>query len=363
MNAVNFESVLHKPGWYREEGPEQQVVYSSRARLSRNLSGYFFPHKLNDKELQEVQENIKSAFKAVKLKNEDPQNLTIKVLDQLPVVERRKLIEKHFVSQNYSLEKERLVVFDTNDSIAATVNQKDHLRIAAFTGGLSIQKAYEKVNAIDRQLEKQLDFAVSLDRGYLSSDLKNCGTGLQVSVLLHLPALKYSSVLERAFRRAMDAGLEVKGFTGDEDGSLGSLYQLYNPVAIGENEKDIVEKLARIASQLVDYEQKAREEMKRHRKVELEDIVYRAYGTLKYCRLLQEKEAINLLSDVRLGVALGWIDIPIQIVNALLVLVGKAHLQQIAGHEKLEESSQQIKSLRARLVQHALSAYKEDANV
>src|SRR6056297_347490 len=359
MNAVNFQTILEHPGWYSERGPEQAVVYSSRARLSRNLSGYFFPHKLNDKELQEVQENIRKAFRGVHVDDE----LTMKVLESLPVVERRKLIEKHFVSQNYSLEKERVVVFDRKDSIAATVNSKDHLRLAAFTGGLSIQRAYEKVNAIDRQLEKQLDFAVSLDKGYLSSNLKNCGTGLQVSVLMHLPALKYSSVLERAFRKAMDAGLEVKGFTGDEDGSLGSLYQLYNPVSIGENEKDIVEKLARIASQLVDYEQKAREEMKRHRRVELEDIVYRAYGTLTNCRLLQEKEAINLLSDVRLGVALGWIEVPIQIMNALLVLVGKAHLQQIVGHEQQDESSQHIKSLRARLVQHALSAYKEDADV
>ncbi len=359
MNAVNFESILKHPGWYSEQGPQQTVVYSSRARVSRNLSGYYFPHKLNDKELNEVQESIKNAFGSVKVKNE----LTVKILEEMPVLERRKLIEKHFVTQNYSLEKNHLVVFDNQDSVAATVNQKDHLRVAAFTAGLSIQRAYETVNAIDRQLEKQLDFAVSLDKGYLSSNLKNCGTGLQVSVLLHLPALKYSSVLERAFRKAMDAGLEVKGFTGDEDGSLGSLYQLYNPVSIGENEKDIVEKLARIASQLVDYEQKAREEMKRHRKIELEDIVYRAYGTLNYCRLLQEKEAINLLSDVRLGVALGWIKVPIQIINALLVLVGKAHLQQIAGYEKLEESSQQIKRIRARLVQHALSAYKEDADV
>ncbi|MFO7730138.1 MAG: hypothetical protein R6V86_05175 [Spirochaetia bacterium] len=359
MNAVNFQTILEHPGWYSEAGPDQQVVFSSRARLSRNLSGYFFPHKLNDKELQEVQENIGNAFKSIRL----DEHFTVKVLEDLPVLERRKLIEKHFVSQNYSLEKRKLVIFDQNDSVAATVNQTDHLQLAAFTGGLSIQRAYEKVSALERRLEKQLNFAVSLDRGYLSSDLKNCGTGLQVSVLLHLPALKYSSVLERAFRRVMDAGLEVRGFTGDDDGSLGSLYQVFNPVAIGENEKDIVEKLARIASQLVDYEQKARDEMKRHRRIELEDIVYRAYGTLTNCRLLQEKEAINLLSDVRLGVALGWIEVPIQIMNALLVLVGKAHLQQITGNEQQDESSQHIKSLRARLVQHALSAYKEEADV
>src|SRR6056297_3852543 len=126
MNAVNFQAILDHPGWYSEEGPDQQVVYSSRARLSRNLSGYFFPHKLNDKELQEVQENIRKAFRGVHVDDE----LTMKVLESLPVVERRKLIEKHFVSQNYSLEKRKLVIFVHNDSVAATVNQPDHLQLA-----------------------------------------------------------------------------------------------------------------------------------------------------------------------------------------------------------------------------------------
>lgn len=345
-----FQKFLQEKAWYTETGPQQDVICSSRARLSRNLSGFFFPYKLSEKELQDVQSSLELAFQ--RIRNRD--DLVLLPLEQLSVIDRRKLIEKRFISQEYSLEKERIVVFDHDNSTAVVVNDQDHLRIAAFAGGFDLAKAYERAGSIEHELEQQLDFAVSLDRGYLSADIKNCGTGLRASVMLHLPGLEYSGLLDRSFKKVMDAGYEVKGFTGEDDGSMGSLYELYNPVSIGESEKELLEKLAHIASQLVDYERRAREEMKRHRRLDLEDIVYRAWGTLSHCRLLEEKEALRMLSNVRLGAALGMLDVPLGMVQRLVVLVGKAHIQHMIHRDNMEETSQQIKLVRANLVKHAL---------
>lgn len=345
-----IQSLLENKGWYTESGPDADVVCSSRTRLSRNLSGFSFPDKLSEKELSEVQSRIDTAFGKI----DSRKGLHISPLEKLTPIQRRQLIEKHFVSQNYSLNKDKLVVYDRENSLSAVVNEEDHLRLAGFAGGLDLKKAYERVNKIERELEQYLDFAVSLDKGYLSADIKNCGTGLQASVLMHLPALEYSSLLDRAFKRVMEAGYEIKGLTGNDEGSLGGLYELYNPVAIGESEKDLLEKLAYISSQLVDYERRAREELKRHRKLEIEDKVYRAWGTLQYCKLLDEKESFQLLSHVRLGAALDWLDVPLERINQLLVLIGKAHLQQTIGSESTNETSKQVKLVRANLVKQAL---------
>lgn len=346
----HFQSFLKEKAWYTETGPHQDVVCSSRARLSRNLSGFFFPYKLSERELQDVQSSLERVFQRIHSRDK----LTVIPLEQLSVIDRRRLIEKRFISQEYSLEKERIVAYDQDNSTVVVVNDQDHLRISSFAGGFDLIKAFERAEALEHELEEHVDFAVSLDKGYLSADIKNCGTGLRASVMLHLPGLEYSGLLDRSFKKVMDAGYEVKGFTGEEEGSMGSLYQLYNPVSIGENEKDLLEKLAHIASLLVNYERRAREEMKRHRRLELEDMVFRAWGTLSHCRLLEEKEAQRMLSHVRLGAALGMLDVPLGMVQRLVVLVGKAHIQHMLHRDNMEETSQQLRMVRANLVKHAL---------
>jgi len=350
-----LETVLHEKAWYTENGPDEDIVLSSRARIARNISGYLFPSRLSEKDLHEVQGDIEKAFNKIKKEN----GLNSLKIEDLTVIDRRKLIEKHFISQDYSLEKDRLVVFDSENLLSAVVNVRDHLQMAAFAGGADVHKAYERVSSLERLLEPHLDFSVSLDKGYLSADIKNCGTGLQASILLHLPALEYSSLTERAFKRVMESGYEIKGYTGEDEGSLGAIYELYNPIAIGESEKELLQKLAKVSSQLVDYERRAREEMKRQRRLELEDIVYRAWGTLKFCRMLEEKEALQLLSKVRLGASIGWFDVSPGLFTRLLVLIGRAHIQQLISSGEDENVSKQINQTRARLVQFALGFASE----
>ncbi len=354
---MDYSAMPGPAPWYRGSGPKESVILASRVRISRNISGRPFPQKMEYKEEQEVQELIESAFSSLRYRGSESsgENRTRAVkLKELPPRRRKMLIEKHFISQQFSLEKEKSVVLDERELIGGMVNEKDHLRIASFAPGLSLQEAYENLLPLERELERHLDFAVSLDRGYLTPFIKQCGTGLRGSVLLHLPALEHSSLLERAFKSAMQEDMSVKGFMGDDNHSLGYFYQLYNPVGIGMSEKEIIEKLARVASQLVDYERKVREEMVRHKRIELEDIVWRAYGILKHCRMVDEREAIGLLSDLRLGVALGWIDIPFADLNRLFVESRKAHVQERVGNEDLGDSAHAVRHERARLIRELL---------
>ncbi len=340
-------------GWYHGTGPNNEIILSGRVRISRNISGFPFPHKLNVKQEQEVQELVEEAIRSV-----GEGTLRLERLQDLPLRRRKLLIEKHFISQQFSLEKGKSLIIDEDETIGGMVNEKDHLRIAAFSPGLDLNGAYDRILPIEKQLEERLDFAVSLDRGFLTPSIKQTGTGLRASLLLHLPALEHSSLLERAFKSAMQEGLSVKGYMGDDNHSLGYFYQLYNPISIGESEKDLLEKLARVALQLVDYEKKVREEMLRRRRMELEDIVWRAYGVLRNCRMIDEREAIGLLSDLRLGVVLGWIDIPLPSLDTLFVESRTAHVQQLLNDEELGDTAQAVRHERARMIQERLALYR-----
>jgi len=61
----------------------------------------------------------------------------------------------------------------------------------------------------------------------------------------------------------------------------------------------------------------------------LEDKVFRSYGLLKNARLLASNEAMQLISDVKLGVNLELIkEISIEKLNELIVIIQPGYLQK-----------------------------------
>jgi protein arginine kinase len=344
-----FHDMVHLQGWFTAAGKEPGVALASRARLSRNLSGYPFPHKMEREQEKQAAEVIRDAFSGVA----DEEGFSVRQVGDLKEAERKMLIERRFLNRRFSLQKEKFFAADNNNRRSALVHDRDHLELSVFGGGLSLKDVYEEAERNEKLLEGDLDFAVSLDRGYLTSQLKNCGTGLKLSVLLQLPALERSSVLEHVFKSVMNQGFSIKGFSGNEDQSLGNMYQLYNSVGIGMSEKEIVDKLEKLTLQLVQYEMKKRNEMAKKMRVELEDLVYRAYGLIQGARLIGEREAVSLLSDLRLGTALGWLAIPIERLNMLLVTVRDGHIESLI-HDTQEDHAQQIKRVRAQFIKYAL---------
>jgi protein arginine kinase len=76
----------------------------------------------------------------------------------------------------------------------------------------------------------------------------------------------------------------------------------------------------------------ARESLVKTLNIQLEDRVFRSYGILANCRMIESKEAAQCLSDVRLGIDLGYIkNISRNILNELMILTQPGFLQQYAG--------------------------------
>jgi protein arginine kinase len=322
---------------------------------------------MSSEDENQVQDKIVGAFSAVEAEE------TIKpyCLKDMSPTERRMLLEMNLISQNYTLYTNKVVLLDDNRTFSALINEIDHLRAASIKGGLALEKAYKKVNELDSLLEKYLDYAVSLDWGYINTEVTNIGTGMRASVMLHLPALVETALIDRAFKTIMQLGLNVKGFFGDEENSLGQMYQISNQVTLGMSEKEIREKLENITHQIVNYERKAREEMLSKQKIEVEDRVHRAYGLLTHCKTISSKEAIDLLLNLRLGAALEIIDVPMETLTALLFLTQKSHIQQLIQREELNEEptssdATYLDYMRAQYIQTTIrnnSGFTEGTNV
>ena len=75
-----------------------------------------------------------------------------------------------------------MVINYGDESTTCLVNECDHIKISAFVSGLDCEKVMEKVYKVDEFLQTKLQFAANIDFGYLTSYIKDCGTGLKFTV-------------------------------------------------------------------------------------------------------------------------------------------------------------------------------------
>ena len=85
---------------------------------------------------------------------------------------------------------------------------------------------------------------------------------------------------------------------------MASLYQISNQITLGISEKNAIDNLSLIATQLTEKERQTEDEIDR---ISLEDKIFRAMGILQNCRILASNEMMNLLSLINLGLRMGII--------------------------------------------------------
>jgi protein arginine kinase len=163
----------------------------------------------------------------------------------------------------------------------------------------------------------------------------------------------------RVLQGITQVGLAVRGFYGEGSQIMGNFFQVSNQTTLGQSERETVESLDRVTRQIIEYEQRAREELVKDARVQIEDKVWRAYGALRHSRVISSQEVINLASAVRFGVSLqiaGLADV--RTLNELLIRTQPAHVQLWVGRE-LEQRERNI--LRAEYVRRLLGEDVSDA--
>jgi protein arginine kinase len=311
-----------------------EIVISSRIRLARNIAGFPFLSKCSRAQRTQLEKRTRETILDAQLA---PQTLYVD-LDAAPEVDRQLLVERHLISKPHAAaEGARGVAVGENETISIMVNEEDHLRVQVLRSGLQLEEAWEQINGIDDKLESKLDFSFHPRFGYLTACPTNVGTGIRVSVMLHLPALKLTGEIEKVFRAAKDMRLAVRGLYGEGTEATGDFYQISNQTTLGKTEDEIISDFKHLViPKIIDYEHHARRTLVNDRTVALDDKVSRALGILRSARLMASEETLFLLSHLRMGINLGRIkDIDLRTINELFLLTQPAHLQKLQGR-KLE---------------------------
>ncbi len=324
------------------KGQDADIVISSRVRLARNLAKFPFPHLLNPEKGEKFIQLFNEVWRKI---SPEMQGMTLLMFDQLSNLDRQILVEKHLISPNHAKNNSAYsgVLVNDDGSLAIMINEEDHLRIQCFLPGLQLEESLDRAQQIDDALEGELSLAFDERRGYLTACPTNTGTGMRASVMLHLPAFVVSGQLNFLFQNISQLGMTVRGLYGEGTEVVGNLFQMSNQITLGQTEEDIRSKLTSVTGQIVEQERAMRQRIQSDMPYQLEDRVGRAYGILTNARVITSNEAMNMLSDLRLGVDLGIIkDIDVFALNQLLVAIRPAHLQKKAGSE-MEAFARDIK--------------------
>jgi len=349
-----FEGLIgHTASWLKADGRDAAIVVSSRVRLARNIQNMLYPNKSNADESDKVREYIRKALEKKGLLD-NGQFFHSEDIDEL---DRKFLIERHMISPEFLTNRiSRGLYITDEEDISIMINEEDHLRIQALVSGMEIKNAMEIAEEVDAKLGQILSYDYDGDYGYLTSCPTNCGTGMRASVLIHLPGLVLLREIDKIIEKITKLGLTVRGFYGEGTEVLGNLFQISNQTTLGRTEQDITDSLEQVTHQLIEHEENARRILIRDAPDEIKDKIWRAYGILKHARVLTSEETMNLLSAVRLGMALGVLDmIPLTFLNEILILAQPAHIQRLFG-EDLSPSERDTK--RAELIRGKVSSLK-----
>lgn len=337
--------------WTKNEGAMNNIVISSRIRIARNIADFKMPIIQDEHAGALVLEKVKKAAEKHGLPIGE---LMFQVMSEISLMDRQVLLEKHLVSpEHIDGRKNRGLLINENESVSIMINEEDHLRIQVLFPGLQLKEAWDLVNSVDNFLEEGLDYAYSEKLGYLTACPTNVGTGLRASVMLHLPALTMTKQASRIFKTLGQLGLVVRGLYGEGSESAGYIYQVSNQVTLGQKETDIIQNLTNVIYQIIEKEKETRKLLLENSRIQLEDKVGRAYGILCNAAILSSKEALNLLSDVRLGVELDLLDIDLSsdIFAEMIILTQPGYIQKQAKRS-MEAIERDI--ARARLFKESL---------
>jgi protein arginine kinase len=376
MRLTNISNDINE--WFNGSGPMADIVISSRVRLARNIAGHKFLSRCSNIEKTEILEKLKDVLTELELGDK----VFYVSVDKASTLNRHFLVERHLISRHLAFGKgPRGVVIARREFFTAMINEEDHLRIQVLKAGCQLSQCYEQINRIDDMIEQKIDYAFNPKYGYLTACPTNLGTGIRVSVMLHLPALKMTGQIEKFFNAAKDMGLAVRGLFGEGTEAASDLYQLSNQVTLGLSELDIVSQFEKsIIPEIIEYEKTARNHLISKKPDILDDKISRAMALLQNAHLISSQEALFLLSHLRLGINMykymgastpaleklhtlcdaGHTDkthqISIATINRLFMLTLPAHLQLNYGKPLNPDGRD---ALRAKIIRSALNQDKQ----
>lgn len=281
------------------KGGFSNIAETTRVRYARNIKGMpYLGLKLEQK--KKIAEQVWEALgKAPVLQQE---------VEFLPVIagslEGRVLLEQNLISPEL-FSAGGYIILSKDQHISIMIGEEDHIRLQVIGTGFCPVECTQTAKRLLSVLENSIDFDYDEELGYLTSCPTNVGTGMRVSVMLHLYMLTANQEMEDVINVVSRAGFTVRGANGEGSKAQGFFYQLSNQITLGVTEEEITQKMTDAATSVIQREKKLRNQVMSDQRLILLDRICRSTGIIKTARSMSSGESIERLSDILLGLERG----------------------------------------------------------
>ena len=342
-------SFLQMMPWNSEEGA---ILTASSMHLRRNLARHNFPSKLQGPEMEQVLQALKDAFSTCP----DLPNSKFYSQKDLKVSDRELIFEHfHFLHGFTDPPNGAGMVIDEKGLFLGLINGTNHLEMHSLNLNGQLETTWNHLSHIESHIGKAVDFAFTPKFGYLTSELWDCGTGLTVNAYLHLPALILSNQIESALKNAQDEEVSFFTLTGNLQELIGDLIIVQNNFTLGVTEESILHALQMAVTKLSGAEKTMRNHLKQEENIKIKDQISKGFGLLVHSIQLETKEALDLLSLMKLGVALGYVtNVSDQKLSELFFKSRRGHLVHLfpelkdikeIGHKRAQFLKQELQGI------------------
>lgn len=344
---INIDSLIRQRGAWLDMEHDTGVVVSSRIRLARNLQKSAFPGWAGVEECERLWRELQPMLSAIpSLRPAEAVGMA-----ELDEIEKAILLERHLISRD-QMEKGRGsgLVFHRDEGLSVMVNEEDHLRLQCMRPGLDLRATWDVINRLDTEIEERVQYAFSSRLGYLTACPTNVGTGLRASAMLHLPGLSLMNEISPIVKGLGKIGLAVRGLWGEGTEATGNMFQISNQMTLGEDEQTIIGNLEQIVQEIIEHERNARTRLLEKKEIVVRDHVGRAFGILSHAHILSSKEALDLLSGLRLGIDLGILkSVGRRTVDELMLVTQPGHLQRLEARALKPKDRDRVRAQEVRL--------------
>ena len=286
--------------WYEEKDTDNDVIVASRIRLLRNIKDYRFPWKLQEEESKALTKELEERLSGIG--SLDGRTYTISDLANMSKLERNALRERRLISRQAAKDPANAGLLQSADeAVSLTINCEDHFRMQISHTGAQLRQSWKEMDKLDDYINERYAYAFDEQVGYLTTYPTNIGTGMRAYLVLHLALLDSVSRFENIVEEISRFGLKLKPAFSSDKQLNGNMYVLYNEKTLGTSEEEILELLEKIGGQLENQERSLRDNSIEQHRLEAEDICYKAYGTIRYSKLMTLKMAMHLVSQLRWG--------------------------------------------------------------
>ncbi len=298
--AIRFASHLKKlPPWFRGEALSEGVILGSMVRLVRNVKGENFPGWSTKESRARVAEALDSPIRTLP----GFKNATHAEMTELDIESRKLLLERKQITPCLAARQDGCHVYiNKKQDAIIMLNEEEHVAMHSFADGNQLDNLVAELRKKAAHLEKHVAMAKSATYGYQTSMAAECGDGIQLYLVLHLPGHVLLNQMDKLERALNKLHLHISPFYTEYGEETGNLYVLFSSPAPAGTTDEILDHMQNTAESLVEKELLLQRKMMTDDPMSIMDSVGRAYGTMLYGGIMHYPEMLHIISLMRLTI-------------------------------------------------------------